>query len=144
MNSSGWTTYGTISSFGWRVQADAPAIAIEAPIKRRNLRREPASFQSGVRFRNSSSMAARMFSVEARSSILRQYMGSWRFIRSPVACHAIRRGLNVIFTNQPRSQCRLLLRILVRRIKNFLSRSNMTLGITMTLDTPLHVKRVDL
>src|SRR5579859_641824 len=142
MSSSGCRTYGTISSFGCLVQADAPASAIDAPMRRKKRRRDAESFQSGVRLGNSSSTKARNSSVEASSSKLRQYMGWLCVISSPVACHAVGQALNLVFLYQARPQLRLAVRILVGDVEHLIPRPNILRRIAMALDAPLHIKRV--
>src|SRR6185295_9011622 len=74
MTSSGWRTYGTMRSSGWRVHALTPASASDAPISFRNSRRPAGSLNSDAWSGNSRPTYSRNSEVSASSSRLRQYV----------------------------------------------------------------------
>jgi hypothetical protein len=60
-----------------------------------------------------------------------------------VACHAVRQTLNLVFLNQVRSQLQLVVRVLVGDVENLIPRPDILRRIAVTLNAPLHVKRID-
>src|SRR4051812_22173458 len=111
---------------------------MDAPISVRNRRRDAGSFQSGVRFGNSSSTKARNSSVDASSSKLRQYFGLSAFICLPVTRHAIRQLLDLVLGDQPIPELQLIVRSLVGHAEHLILRSDVLFRLAMALHAPLH------
>src|ERR1700722_9293185 len=62
--------------------------------------------------------------------------------QSSVASVAVRQTLNVVFLNQLSAKFFLIGRCFISHVKDLIARANVLFGIAVTVDAPVHVKRV--